>query len=108
MSFNERRGKKEEGRRKREEGRGKKEESPSASLRVKRGKKEDFFPYLTLPISHSPTLSPPLPLSPVTTLRILPIKCFNYLGLATKSSKKLMKNQKKTALLKKWQYTLLV
>jgi hypothetical protein len=37
----------------------------------------------------------------VKTVRILPIKCFNYLGLATKSSKKLMKNQKKTALLKK-------
>jgi len=63
-----------------------------------RGKREEgrFFP-----ISHSLAHSPHRILSPVTTVRILPIKCFNYLGWATKSSKKLMKNQKKTALLKK-------
>jgi hypothetical protein len=77
----------------REEVRGKRKEE--------RGKKEDFFPSPTLPISHSLAHSPHRILSPVTTVRILPIKCFNYLGLATKSSKKLMKNQKKTALLKK-------
>ncbi|MEG4912652.1 MULTISPECIES: hypothetical protein [unclassified Microcoleus] len=58
MSFNEGRGKKEEGRRKKEEG---------------RRKKEDFFPSPPLPISHSPSLSPPLPLSPVAIVRILPI-----------------------------------
>jgi len=64
LSFN-------EGRRKREEGRGKKEEG--------RGKKEEgrFFPISHsshLPLFPSPTLSPPLPLSPVTIVRILAIK----------------------------------
>ncbi|WP_333368532.1 hypothetical protein [Microcoleus sp. N3A4] len=103
MIFKEGRRKKEEGRRKREEERGKRKEE--------RGKKEDFFPSPTLPISHSLA---PLPLSPVTTVRILPVKCFNYFCLTVKSRKKFMKNQGKLAslvfsfLLKKWQYTLLV
>ncbi|MEG4626222.1 hypothetical protein Q5691_18280 [Microcoleus sp. w1-18aA5] len=99
MSFNEGRGKREEGRRKKEEGRRKKGEG--------RGKKENFFPSPTLPISPSPTLpispsptlSPPLPLSPVTTVRILPIKCFNYFCLKVNSRKKFMKNQEKSVIL---------
>jgi hypothetical protein len=79
LSFNEGRGKKEEGRGKREERR--------------------FFPSPTLPISHSPTLPLSRPLSPVTRVRILPIKCFNYFCLTVKSRKKFMKNQEKSVIL---------
>jgi hypothetical protein len=89
LSFNEGRRKREEGRRKKEEGRRKRKEDRC----------EDFFPSPTLPISHSPTLSPPLPLSPVTIVRILPIKCFNYFCLTVKSRTKFMKNQEKSVIL---------
>jgi hypothetical protein len=81
LSFNEGRGKREEGRGKREEGRRK------------------IFSHL--PLSPSPTLSPTLPLSSYFFLLLspLPVKWFNYLCLATKSSKKLMRNQEKSVIL---------
>ncbi|MEG4494616.1 hypothetical protein [Microcoleus sp. D3_18_C4] len=94
MSFNEGRGKREEKRRKREEGRRKREEG-----RRKIFSHLPLSPSPTLPLSPSPTLSPPLPLSPVTTVRILPIKCFNYFCLTVKSRKKFMKNQEKSVIL---------
>ncbi|MEG5174689.1 hypothetical protein [Microcoleus sp. B3-D7] len=89
MSFNEGRRKREEGRRKKEEGRGKREEGR-------------FFPISHsphLPLSHSLAPSPPLPLSLVTIVRILAIKCFNYFCLTVKSRKKFMKNQEKSVIL---------
>ncbi|MEG3911356.1 hypothetical protein QT979_25895 [Microcoleus sp. w2-18bC1] len=94
MSFNEGRGKREEGRGKKEEGRREKEEG-----RRKIFSHLPLSPSPHLPLSPSPTLSPPLPLSPVTTVRILPIKCFNYFCLKVNSRKKFMKNQEKSVIL---------
>jgi hypothetical protein len=72
-----------EERRKKEEGRRKKEEGE--------------FSHSSYPPLLSKSL--PLPLSSVPTAKILPIKCFNYSGLVTKSSKKFMRNQEKSVIL---------
>jgi len=92
-------------RRKKEEGRGKFGNEPGREFN---GYKSEFrglnqgrlSPLSIIPTLHSPLLPlSPSPISSVSRVKILAIKCFNYSGLVTKSSKKFMINPEKSVIL---------